>query len=132
ADAALLVQKIISYEQDGRPEGALLVSDRSDGYDFESTNAGGKNLLPGGMAVTEIKRSQMTDASAHQAIVEGMSRGPQVVNYAGHGSVGLWRGNLLLNADAAQMRNGANLSFVVTMTCLNGQFNTPYDDSLAE
>jgi hypothetical protein len=74
----------------------------------------------------------MTDTSAHEAIVEGINRGPKVVNYAGHGSFGLWRGNLLLYTDAAQMRNGADLPFVITMTCLNGQYNTPYDDSLAE
>jgi hypothetical protein len=131
-EAARVVGKLVSYEQEGRPEGAMLVSDRNDGFDFEGANANVKNLLPGGMAVTEVKRSQMPDASAHQAIMDGISRGPKLVNYAGHGSVGLWRGNLLLYTDAAQMRNGANLPFVVTMTCLNGQFNTPYDDSLAE
>jgi len=131
-EAALTIQKIISYEQEGRPEGALLVSDRNDGYDFEGTNAGVKSLLPGGMTVGEVKRSQMTDPGAHQAIVDWINRGPKVVNYAGHGSFGLWRGNLLVNADTAQMRNGANLPFVITMTCLNGQYNTPYGDSLAE
>jgi hypothetical protein len=38
----------------------------------------------------------------------------------------------MTNADAAQLRSEAGLSFIVTMTCLNGQFQDPYSDSLAE
>ena len=52
-------------------------------------------------------------------------QGQKIVNYNGHGSVSLWRGNILTNSDAAAMTNSQKLSVFVMMTCLNGYFNDP-------
>jgi hypothetical protein len=46
--------------------------------------------------------------------------------------VDLWRGSLLTTSDAPSLTNGAALPLVVGMTCLNGFFQTPYVESLAE
>jgi peptidase C25-like protein len=46
--------------------------------------------------------------------------------------VSQWRGNLLVGEDAAQMTNANRLSVFVMMTCLNGYFDDPAVDSLAE
>jgi hypothetical protein len=45
--------------------------------------------------------------------------------------VGVWRGNLLTAADAAQVRS-AQFSFVVAMSCLNGYIVEPAADALGE
>ena len=55
-----------------------------------------------------------------------------MVNYAGHGSVDLWRGNLLTSADARGLGNVGRLPVFVMMTCLNGYFHDAAIDSLAE
>ena len=55
-----------------------------------------------------------------------------MVNYVGHGSVGVWRGDVLTLADAEALTNGTGFPFFVNMTCLNGFFQAPYTDSLAE
>ncbi|HST23658.1 MAG TPA: C25 family cysteine peptidase, partial [Blastocatellia bacterium] len=49
-----------------------------------------------------------------------------------HGSVSLWRGNLLTGDEAMQLRNSEKLTFFVLMTCLNGYFTDPQLDSLSE
>ncbi|HKQ07545.1 MAG TPA: C25 family cysteine peptidase [Blastocatellia bacterium] len=129
--AALVVGKLLNYEKQ-RHEGALLVADRNDGYNFEAATAVVKSLLPPGLAVTNIYRSQMDDAAAHQAVMAGLSRGPLVVNYAGHGSASVWRGSLLVTSDAAGLSNRDQLTVVISMTCLNGLFNDPRTASLGE
>ncbi|MFL6277241.1 MAG: C25 family cysteine peptidase [Blastocatellia bacterium] len=129
--AALVVGKLLNYEKQ-RHEGALLVADRNDGYNFEAATTAVKSLLPPGLAVMTIYRSQMDDAAAHQAVMAGLSRGPLVVNYAGHGSASVWRGSVLVTADAASLSNRDHLTVVISMTCLNGLFNDPRTASLGE
>ena len=64
--------------------------------------------------------------------MEAINRGQKVVNYTGHGSVDLWRGNLLTGEDAGLMENRARPSLFIMMTCLNGYTNDPVLESLAE
>jgi Peptidase family C25 len=70
--------------------------------------------------------------TAKSRLIEAIGRGQKVVNYTGHGSVNLWRGNLLTNEDALSLTNGERLPVFVMMTCLNGYFQDPALDSLAE
>jgi hypothetical protein len=130
-EAQALVNKIIGYRP-ATTEGALLVADRNDGFDFETATTTVMGLLPAGMRSQPIYRSLMDDQTAARAIIEGVNRGPKLVNYAGHGSASVWRGNLLTSDSVAEMTNGAALPVVISMTCLNGLFNDPYSTSLAE
>ena len=54
------------------------------------------------------------------------------MNYAGHGSVNVWRGNVFNSTDALQLQNREHLTVFVIMNCLNGYFQDPALDSLAE
>jgi hypothetical protein len=65
-------------------------------------------------------------------LLAAINDGKKIVNYGGHGSVDLWRGNLLTASDAGSMSNGANTTLFVMMTCLNGYFIDPQLDSLGE
>lgn len=65
-------------------------------------------------------------------MIELLNRGPKLVNYLGHGSVNTWRGGLLTSEDARELNNSQSLSVFVMMTCLNGYFDDPVTDSLAE
>jgi hypothetical protein len=49
----------------------------------------------------------------------------------GHGSTNVWR-NLLTSSDIQSLNNQQMLSLFVAMTCLNGFFQEPVTESLAE
>ena len=131
-EALQIALKIISYDQSARTEGVALVADSSDGYDFAAINSQLKALIPPDTRVTEIDRGKLDPATAKSQLLAAINAGKKVVNYAGHGSVDLWRGNLLTASDVSSMNNGANTTLFVMMTCLNGYFVDPQLDSLAE
>ena len=79
-----------------------------------------------------IRLGQTDNETARSAVLGGLNEGKVLVGYMGHGAVDLWRGNLLAASDTASLTNGSALPFVVGMTCLNGFFQTPYVESLAE
>jgi hypothetical protein len=83
--------------------------------------------------VQVINRGTQDANTVRSQIIGSLNQGPQVVNYFGHGSVGLWTGAGLLNtSDAASLTNGNRLPLFTMMTCLNGYFQDVSGDSLAE
>ena len=112
----------------GSPHGA----DLNDTYDFEGASQDVSDLLPEQMAIWSIYRGQAGDEAARTAILGSINEGKLIINYIGHGTVDLWRGNLLTASDTSSLTNGAALPLMVGMTCLNGFFQTPYVESLAE
>jgi hypothetical protein len=132
AEAQAMIDKVTAYEQSTAAEEALLVSDRNDGYNFEAANAALRPLLPADVRAFEVKRSQLGDQATKAAVIDGINRGQRIVNYAGHGNVNTWRGNVFNSTDALQLQNREHLAMFVMMNCLNGYFQDPALDSLAE
>ncbi|MEK6300277.1 MAG: C25 family cysteine peptidase [Acidobacteriota bacterium] len=132
AEAQAMIEKVGAYEQGNAAEEALLVSDRNDGYNFETANAALKPLLPAGVRVVEVKRSQLGDQATKAALIDGINRGQRIVNYAGHGSLNAWRGDVFNSAAAIQLKNREHLTMFTIMNCLNAYFQDPATDSLAE
>ncbi|HKQ05662.1 MAG TPA: C25 family cysteine peptidase, partial [Blastocatellia bacterium] len=130
--AQAMVDKIISYEQGMPTSGVLLVADLAAEYDFEVASQAVELSLPAETPVQEVFRSRMDDVTANRAIIDAINRGPKLVNYAGHGSASVWRGNLLTNDSVGLLTNQQALPVVVSMTCLNGLFNDPRSNSLGE
>ncbi len=131
-EAAAAVAKIISYEGASPSEEVLLVADANDGFDFEGANKELRALIPTSLRVNEIDRGGLDAETARGRLMEAINRGQKVVNYTGHGSVDLWRGNLLTSEDASLMENRTRPSLFIMMTCLNGYSNDPALESLAE
>jgi hypothetical protein len=126
-----VVGKIINYEQmtPDPQRGALLVADSG----FESASSTVQALLPAGLPVQTINRSSADDATIHNQIITSLNQGPQLANYLGHGSNGVWTGASLLSLfDAPGLTNQNRLSVFVTMTCFNGYFQDATYDSMAE
>jgi len=132
-EAALMVSKIVGYERSGGMNEILLVSDRKEkDFDFEAAILEVKALVPPSMNVKEIFRGNFgSDAEAKEELLRDINEGPLLVNFIGHGSVEVWRGNILTSDDAEGLIN-KGFSFFVNMTCFNGFFQTPYADTLAE
>jgi hypothetical protein len=135
-EANTVIAKILGYAPaDPARQSALLVADRAgaDGYSFESATDGVQSLLPSDVGVQRINRGAQTGDAVRAQIVEGINAGPSVVNWMGHGSINVWTGDgLLRNDDAPSLTNRQHLSLFVMMTCLNGYFQDPSLDGLAE
>lgn len=97
--------------------------DVTEGFDFEAASAQLKALLPASLRASEINRGRMDADLARKQFIEAINRGQKIINYTGHGSVDLWRGELLTSTDVEAMRNRDHLSVFVMMTCLNGYFH---------
>ncbi len=134
-EATKFIAKLVEYEKPSVSRGnkkALLVADRNDGFDFENATAQLRPLLPSGTTIQEVFRSKTTDPAMSAAITEAINSGVSVVNFAGHGSTAIWRGNVFDVQAAKALLNGKSLPMVVSMTCLNGYFHDPVIESLAE
>jgi hypothetical protein len=130
-DAATVIGKIVAYEGSSGSPRVLLVADANDkGNDFEGLSEQVKAVLPATVTVTELFRGQLWDA-ATSTLTNQLNLGQAVVNYIGHGSNEVWRGNLLTSDAALQLKHD-RLPLWLPMTCLNGYFQAPYGDSLAE
>jgi hypothetical protein len=136
-EAAALVAKLIAYEKgvqgDPLERGALFVSDRPEGYDFQAAAGELRTQLPAAMTVQMINREDADPATVRNQIITGINRGPALVTYLGHGSVGVWTGDGLLTVtDAPALTNGTRLPLFVMTTCLNGSYMELGTDSLGE
>jgi hypothetical protein len=135
-EVAVVVSKIVGYEKSSKKREALLVADRtdnSDDFNFAGASEDVRALLPAYLMVRKIFREQFSsDAQAKTELLSGINQGPLLVNFIGHGSVESWRGSLLTLEDADSLINGLRLPFFINMTCLNGFFQYPYGETLAE
>jgi hypothetical protein len=136
--ASRVVTKLVNYARQGGgakaagSQRALLVADTPDVYNFEQVNARVQQHLPASMTVTEVRRRELGDAASQERIEEEINAGVALVTYAGHGSYAFWRGDLLTVASAHALVNGDRVPVVAAMTCLNGYFADPVQESLAE
>jgi hypothetical protein len=75
------------------------------------------------------------ETNAKTRLVNEINNGRFFINYAGHGTSGIWAStDFFGKADAATLSNGNNLSVFTLLTCLNGYFIQPNVnfESLAE
>ncbi|HEX7174437.1 MAG TPA: C25 family cysteine peptidase [Pyrinomonadaceae bacterium] len=134
-EAALVVSKIVGHAPGTAERRLLLVSDRrgADGFDFEAATSSLLAHVPAGYETQRIDRGARDAATVRAEIVGGVNSGPALVNYVGHGAVGVWTGEgLLRSSDALALSNGARLPLFAMMTCLNGYYIDPSLDSLSE
>jgi hypothetical protein len=128
-----LVDKTLSYEAAG-PKAwqnrALLVADDEIHFNERS------DILAGVLNNTgyNIQKLYMTEnEDIRDAIMSAINYGVGIINYVGHGSVRVWGDERVFQAsDAAILENEERLPIFTTFTCLNGYFNHPQDDALAE
>jgi hypothetical protein len=138
AQATAMVRKIAGYEADGDApwlKDVLFVADENQSNTFEAASRRLEALLPAGYNAHELFSRQLSADVLGQSLAGQVAEGRLIVNYSGHGSVGVWGagGDLLTPEGAAAWTNGGRLPLVVAMNCLNGFFHGIYDEeSLAE
>ncbi len=130
---ATLVRKTIAYETAENAawqDRALLVADDEEYFSRASDELGNK-LTDGGF---ENQKLHMTDnREIRDSIISALNSGVGILNYVGHGSVRVWgQEKVFRETDADTLSNGSQLPIFTTFTCLNGYFNHPSEDALAE
>lgn len=132
AELSALVRKIVGYDSAAPSADVLLISDNDGAFDFEGQTVALQGLIPGNVNTNRIDRSTTDDATARMQLLGYLNSGQRIVNYFGHGSLDIWRDNILTSGDALSLSNSGRLSLFVPMTCLNGYFHDTVVDSLAE
>ncbi len=132
---AAIVAKTIAYESQSGEEGdwisrALLVADDEPRFD-QTSDLLNEGLEEIGYRTQKLYMTENEDI--HDAIISAMNHGVGILNYVGHGGVEVWGDEIVLKADDADiLENGHRLPIFTTFTCLNGYFNHPTSDALAE
>jgi hypothetical protein len=149
AEINLLVSKIVNFSPANVPQNALLIADDHTNppypFNFEEADDQVAAMLPG-MGIEKVYRridstSAWTinclnqggsDCSVRAHIRAKFNEGQALANYSGHGNVDTWAGGQFSASEAFALTNGNKLSFVVVMDCLNGYFQDPNLQSMAE
>ncbi len=135
-EADILVSKILNYSPANTVQSAVMVADSMDAktnFNFEAASDELGSLLPATIGVQKIYRRGNATSVVHDQVINGINQGPLLVNFMGHGSVEVWTGGpILTTTDAATFNNGTRLPVFLMMTCLNGYYQNPARESLAE
>ena len=134
-DLATMVEKIIGYERDlktGPWQGTLIqvADDHSDNPGdavFEaSRNELIQDIIPVGYDTRQIYLRRLKSPERTRfTIRSALSRGALAIEYTGHGGIQTWADESIFRSeDVVGLRN-RYLPFVITTTCLNGQFDKP-------
>ena len=130
-----IVEKIINYEKNletGLWQGTLIQvaddhTDHSNDSIFEeSRDELVQEIIPVGydtrqIYLRKIKSPELTRSTIKSAI----NKGALAIEYAGHGGIQTWADESIFRIeDVVDLRN-QYLPFVITTTCLNGQFDKP-------
>jgi hypothetical protein len=128
-----MVRKTLAYEDAERSEWlgrALLVADDEVRFNTASNWLAGE-LSNRGYQTQKLYMTESEDI--RDAIISAVNHGVGLVNYVGHGSINVWGDEIVLDTDDVSMfMNGEWLPIFTTFTCLNGFFNHPEEDALAE
>jgi hypothetical protein len=135
-EAETMITKIVNYSPGNEVQSALMVADKMDSrtnFNFEAASEELGGMLPATIGVQKIFRGDNDNAVVRDQVIGGINQGPLLVSFLGHGSVEVWTGGPILSAtDAAQLNNGQRLPVFFLMTCLNGYYQNPMRESLAE
>ncbi len=131
-DAGTVIGKIVAYEGSAKLGRVLLVADANDkDNDFEGLTGQVKAVLPSTVWVVEVDRGQLGDGAAKLQLMNGIDLGQTLINYVGHGTVDAWGAYWVTAAEARALGND-RYGLVVSMTCLNGFFDDPFQLTMAE
>ncbi|WP_089720316.1 C25 family cysteine peptidase [Candidatus Entotheonella palauensis] len=134
-EATIMVNKLLAYATASGDwlRRALMVTDIPGPFDFEGAAHPLRQRLEQSLNVTTIALGQRTPLAAQEHLHQQLESGQLLVIYQGHGSVQRWTaGGVLTSVSARTLSNAGQLPVVSSMTCLNGYFQDPQTESLAE
>ncbi|HFQ93817.1 MAG TPA: hypothetical protein ENK32_07400 [Anaerolineae bacterium] len=127
-----MVEKTIAYETTSQPwqQHALLVADDEPVFDKITENLAAY-FNEEGLHVDALYMSQ--NDAIHYDIISALNKGVGLVNYAGHGGYNSWGDEHVFQGDdGAMLANSGRMPILTSLSCSNGSFDNPQQDSLAE
>lgn len=134
-ELAVMVEKIINYEQNlktGLWQGILIqvaddnTDNPSDGIFEVSRNELIQEIIPAGYNTREIYLRKLKSPSLTRSqIRSALNQGAIAIEYAGHGGIQTWADEAIFRSEDVVALRNRYLPFVITTTCLNGQFDKP-------
>ena len=131
-DIQAALDKTIVWENGVRSlsRGTLFAYDLPDGYDFQAMSGRIRDMLPSGTSADMVGRG---DPNSHTTLMASMNTGKYLVNYSGHGTIGIWASSSFFGSShVGQLTNTTAPSTYTLLTCLNGYFLNLYGYSLSE
>ena len=130
-----MIEKIIDYEENpkiGLWQGTLIQVadneiDHPSDIDFErSRDELIQKVIPVGYDTREIYLRKIgSPENTRLRILRAIDRGALVLEYAGHGGSQTWADESIFRIEDAAGLENSYLPFIITTTCLNGQFDKP-------
>ena len=134
-ELTVMAQKIIDYEDKpniGRWQGTLVqVADNhldnpSDELFETSRNDLIQNYIPLGYHTKQLYLRKIKDPNlTRHLIIRSINDGTLIIEYAGHGGSHTWADERIFHLDDVLSLKNDHLPFVITTTCLNGNFDKP-------
>lgn len=119
----IALNKTISFETPVNltfDRGAIFAHDLPNGFDFGGMSTQIRDELPATMPSVLVDRASPT---AQATLISEMNAGRYIINYAGHGSSGLWASSSFFSNSSVPDLTNINSPTIYTMlTCLNGYF----------
>ena len=130
-----MVKKIINYETKRQPglwQGRLMqvadneVNNVGDDIFERASKQLIEEYIPVGYDTRKVYLRQIgSPERTNQAILTAIDEGVLVVEYSGHGGTQTWADEAIFQIEDAENLGNAHLPFIITTTCLNGQFDQP-------
>jgi hypothetical protein len=141
--ASTVFTKTMTFEQlsttQNLSRGVLFAYQPPKGYDFMASSQGLRDQLPAGTTSIMVGQCDPNfptfpcDPNAHTTLLTEVNNGRYLVNFAGHGSTGVWISTSFFSLlDVPSMTNASAPSIFTMLTCLNGYFQNAGNSSFAE
>ena len=137
-ELSAMVKKIIDYEKNqkiGPWQGTIIqvsdneVNNPSDRSFELSRDRLIKEFIPVAYDTKQIylRKMLLERRDTRKAIIEAWNNGALVIEYAGHGGISTWADEGIFHINNVDDLVNRFLPFVITTTCLNGQFDKPQE-----
>ena len=130
-----MVKKIINYETNRQPglwQGRLMqvadneVNNVGDDIFEQASKQLIEEYIPVGYDTRKVYLRRIgSPESTNQAILTTIDDGVLIVEYSGHGGTQTWADEGIFRIADAESLGNVHLPFIITTTCLNGQFDQP-------
>lgn len=130
-DVTVQVNKTLAYERD--PDSGQdwyqyaigIASNQGPGDDNEDDNEHIQNIYDNKLdPFTYDNHSPIYDPSANATMVAtAVNNGASIINYCGHGSTTSWVSSGFSNTHVNMLSNGTKLPFIISVACVNGNFD---------
>lgn len=131
ANITVALNKTIAFEAeaDRVSRGALFVYGPPDPNNFQFISDTLREQLPPSVPATFLEAG----AAKHNELIANLNSGKFITNYAGHGTTGAWSPTAFFsNSHVSLLTNSDKQTIFTMLTCLNGYFIQPANDSLSE